>query len=284
MNLTQLRYFLSVVESGSMTQAANANFVSQSAVSKTIKQLEDELDIKLFDRKGRGLNLNRQGKLFYSYVSDGIRLLDRGVQAIKSDINANEEPISILFQVSSPLIPIIIEQVKKNLPNIRLNLSQHIQGSTDLDQFDFIISDHTYTNRINTPLFSEEIMLGGHNLPPTVDYQDLQNQNLITLNSSLELRRTIDSFFSKENIHLNYRYETDDPATLRELVNQGIGNCFVPLISWQNFAKKIQLAHILPTPPMRTLYLSQKEKKSNNIFREFTNELLRIFEKNNSNH
>ena len=77
MNLTQLRYFIDTVEAGSMTQAAQNNFISQSAISKTIKQLEVELDVKLFDRNGKKLALTKQGKVFYSYVADGIKLLDK---------------------------------------------------------------------------------------------------------------------------------------------------------------------------------------------------------------
>ena len=53
MNLTTLKYFISVASLGSITEAAQEAYVSQSAVSKTIKQLEEEIGVKLFDREGR---------------------------------------------------------------------------------------------------------------------------------------------------------------------------------------------------------------------------------------
>lgn len=277
MNLTQIRYFLSVVENGSMTQAATSNFVSQSAVSKMIKQLENELGTPLFERTGRKIILNRQGKLFYSYASDSIRLLDRGIQTIQAGITTKEEPLSLLFQVTSPLIPLIVREINRNLPNVRLTIAQHVHPTTDREQFDFIISDHIHPERVNTPLFTEEIMLAGYNLPPTVTLADLQNFPLLSLNDSLELRRLLDDFFVQQNVKLNYQYETDDPATLRELALQGVGRCFFPIRSWQRYAAQLSLAHILPQPPMRTIYLNQKKGRNDHVAREFVTELTRIF-------
>ncbi|MDY4003121.1 MAG: LysR family transcriptional regulator [Ligilactobacillus saerimneri] len=277
MNLTQIRYFLSVVENGSMTQAATSNFVSQSAVSKMIKQLENELGTPLFERTGRKIILNRQGKLFYSYASDSIRLLDRGIQTIQAGIAAKEEPFSLLFQVTSPLIPLIVKEVNHNLPNVRLTIAQHVHPTTDREQFDFIISDHIHPERVNTPLFTEEIMLAGYNLPQTVTVSDLQSFPLLSLNDSLELRRLLDDFFAQQNVKLNYQYETDDPATLRELALQGVGHCFFPIRSWQRYAAQLSLAHILPQPPMRTIYLNQKKGRNDHVAREFVTELTRIF-------
>ena len=84
MNLTTLKYFISVASlGGSITEVAKEAYVSQSAVSKTIKQLEEEIGVELFDREGRTIKLNQQGKLFYSYVSDSLNLLDRGIKAVQ---------------------------------------------------------------------------------------------------------------------------------------------------------------------------------------------------------
>ncbi len=63
MNLTTLKYFISVASlGGSITEVAKEAYVSQSAVSKTIKQLEEEIGVELFDREGRTIKLNQQGK------------------------------------------------------------------------------------------------------------------------------------------------------------------------------------------------------------------------------
>lgn len=60
MNLTDLNYFVRVASIGSVTETAKLAYVSESAISKTIKQLEEEIGVKLFDRQGRTIKLNQQ--------------------------------------------------------------------------------------------------------------------------------------------------------------------------------------------------------------------------------
>jgi len=61
----QIRYFQSVVRSGSFTTAAEEHFISQSAISQQIKALEDELGVMLLERKKRSFTLTRAGEYFY---------------------------------------------------------------------------------------------------------------------------------------------------------------------------------------------------------------------------
>lgn len=63
--LKQLKYFQSVVEKNSFSEAAEENFISQSAVSQQIQALERELGFKLLERKNRGFTLTPAGEYFY---------------------------------------------------------------------------------------------------------------------------------------------------------------------------------------------------------------------------
>ena len=63
--LKQIRYFQSVVKSGSFTAAAEEHFISQSAISQQIKALEDELGVALLNRKKRSFTLTEAGEYFY---------------------------------------------------------------------------------------------------------------------------------------------------------------------------------------------------------------------------
>lgn len=67
MNHLEVQYFLSVVEHGSFTEAAQSLFVSQPAISKQIRQLEEELGCSLFIRSGRTLMLTDAGHAYYTY-------------------------------------------------------------------------------------------------------------------------------------------------------------------------------------------------------------------------
>lgn len=148
MNLTTLKYFISVASLGSITEVAKEACVSQSAVSKTIKQLEEEIGVELFDREGRTIKLNQQGKLFYSYISDSLNLLDRGIKAVQG---SNQSPLNVLFTVTSPLISKIILRMQEVLPNISLNIHQKNSFAKDLEQFDFIISTAKIPNFNSIP-------------------------------------------------------------------------------------------------------------------------------------
>ena len=61
----QMQYFISIVKNNSFTEAAEENYISQSAISQGIKSLEDELGVKLLKRHNRGFTLTNAGEYFY---------------------------------------------------------------------------------------------------------------------------------------------------------------------------------------------------------------------------
>lgn len=65
MLLKQMQYFISIIKNNSFTEAAEENYISQSAISQEIKSLEDELGVKLLKRKNRGFTLTNAGEYFY---------------------------------------------------------------------------------------------------------------------------------------------------------------------------------------------------------------------------
>lgn len=281
MNINQLKYFVVVANQESITNAAKILYVSQPAVSKTIKQLEEELDIKLFDRTGRTLKLNRAGKLFYSYVNDSLEELNRGISAVKGGLDQTEQPISILMEVASPFIPTIVTNIKEKFPNVRLNIAQHNVRETDFKQFDFILTSNLLQGLTNVPVLKEEIFVGwsinyGYS-QQFIEPKDLATENLIGLTPNNPLRLTIDKYFLKRDLTLNYKYEADDPATVRGLIEAGVGLSFVPSVTWQTISSKVQLARLTPDPLQRTIYLSSPHKNLSNIQREISNELILIF-------
>lgn len=282
MNLTTLKYFIEVASLGSITKAAKEAYVSQSAVSKTIKQLENEIGVKLFDREGRTIQLNQQGKLFYSYVSDSLNLLNRGIKAVQNSKNIDEQPLNVLFTVASPLISKIVLRMQDVLPNISLNIHQKNSFAKDLEQFDFIISTKEIPHFNSIPIITEEIMIGAKKgLLPNKDFiktKDLNQFVFIGLDSETELQQTIDQFLTAQKIKLNYQYQSDEPATVRQLIVNGLGIGFVPAISWHSFdSKNIKKAHIVPDPPYRTIYLNTPHNNLTDSQRLFSNEIANVF-------
>ena len=72
------RVFKEVAEAGNITAAAQNLFISQSAVSQSVKQLESDLQTRLFARNSRGVSLTPDGKMLYEYVRSAMGLLQSG--------------------------------------------------------------------------------------------------------------------------------------------------------------------------------------------------------------
>ena len=68
MTLQQMKYVIEIAERGSMNEAAKSLFMSQPSLSATIKDLEDELGITIFQRSNRGIELTTEGSEFLGYV------------------------------------------------------------------------------------------------------------------------------------------------------------------------------------------------------------------------
>lgn len=78
----QMQYFISIVKNNSFTEAAEENYISQSAISQAIKSLEDELEVELLQRKNRGFTLTNAGEYFYKQSLIMVDEVERMKQAI----------------------------------------------------------------------------------------------------------------------------------------------------------------------------------------------------------
>ena len=72
MNITQIKYVLTIAESSSMREAATKLFVSQPALSASIRELEDELGILIFERTNKGISLTDAGREFIMYAKKAV--------------------------------------------------------------------------------------------------------------------------------------------------------------------------------------------------------------------
>ena len=82
MEIRQLRYFLDIAETEHLTQSAQNLFVTQSTLSHGLRQLEQELDVALFDRLGRGLKLSQAGAEFRVYARRALQEIEAGRMAL----------------------------------------------------------------------------------------------------------------------------------------------------------------------------------------------------------
>ena len=86
MELIQIRYFITAAQFQNLSRAASVLHVTQPALSKSISKLESELGVRLFDRSGKKVTLNKNGEQFLKYAINSIQELDDAVTAVNSQV------------------------------------------------------------------------------------------------------------------------------------------------------------------------------------------------------
>lgn len=139
MELLQLRYFRALAKNEQLTKTAHELMVSPPALSATISKLEKELGVLLFDRVGRSIRLNANGKLFLNYVDSALLSLDNGISAMEDISGRLNQPLSVAL-TSFPIYQEALENYRTLFPDVRLswqvvNYAQLISGDLDFDFF-----------------------------------------------------------------------------------------------------------------------------------------------------
>lgn len=131
MELRQIRYFQAIVEHGSISEAARGLYVAQPAVTKQLRQLEEELGVTLFARLPRGMALTAAGRQFQKDVAE---IHNQLVDAKRNAVDAEQGRIgSIALGVT--ILPRLLPQIAKafrhfrdNAPDVSLTLRQMLSG------------------------------------------------------------------------------------------------------------------------------------------------------------
>ena len=115
MELKQLRYFMTLAQSGNMTSASRSLYITQQALSKAILKLEEELEAPLFERTQQGMRLTEYGKCLLPHARKVIRCADAAAQAIADMKNTREHVIHMgyvtgSFHAQSAVPPSLITQ------------------------------------------------------------------------------------------------------------------------------------------------------------------------------
>jgi len=124
MNDIQIKYFLELCTVLNFTKAARNLYISQPALSKQIALLEEEMDIKLFERTNRGVNLTNAGKVFYDFFSETKRDYNEKLKSLKKEENKKEVILSIGFLEAWDLtrfLRVITKNFENSYPLVRLN-------------------------------------------------------------------------------------------------------------------------------------------------------------------
>lgn len=120
-----LQCFLEVVSQQSVVRAAEKLCVTQPAISKTLKELEDALGVRLLERSRRGVALTEHGEIFYRYAGASISALRQGISSVRGNIDRVAEVlrVGVLPTAAARLMPLAVNQLKLQAPGVVVHLA-----------------------------------------------------------------------------------------------------------------------------------------------------------------
>lgn len=118
--LKQFQYFIKIVEEGGFTAASEKLFIAQSALSRQIKLLEEEIDFQLFDRTDKKIKLTTAGEIFYKKIKDNMHYLNEIIGVSKNIAEGKNRQIKIAHSSS-----IIMDDKKVQILK-EISLAKHI--------------------------------------------------------------------------------------------------------------------------------------------------------------
>jgi len=254
MNLKQLEYFICIAEEENFTNAAKKMFVSQPNLSKSIRLLENDLGVPLFNRKPRTTTLNRYGKYFYTEIKQALNILENAENVVKEMINPFSGTINLSFihTLGNTLIPQIISEYQSKFPDVKFNL---LQSSTDVLLEDLLsggadfcfLMDREFPEGIEYfQLYSEELFVvlpKNHPLAylKKIDLIDLKDENFVSFKLGIGLRNSIDRICNEAGFKPNTVFECQEVGTVVGFVEEGLGVSLVPNLKG---LKHLQIAMI----------------------------------------
>ncbi|MFD1911760.1 LysR family transcriptional regulator [Halodurantibacterium flavum] len=122
LDMTALRSFVAVADSGGVTRAAGFLNLTQSAVSMQIKRLEDSLGLQLLDRTGRGVGLTAAGEQLLGYARRMLSLNDEVFSRLTHQAYEGEIILGVPADIVYPSIPQVLQRFAAEYPRMRIHL------------------------------------------------------------------------------------------------------------------------------------------------------------------
>lgn len=122
LDITTLRSFVAVADSGGVTRAAGYLHLTQSAVSMQLKRLEELLGLELLDRSGRSIALTASGEQLLAYARRMVALNDEVIGKLTDQAFEGEVVLGVPHDIVYPAIPRVLQQFNVKYPRVNVNL------------------------------------------------------------------------------------------------------------------------------------------------------------------
>lgn len=122
LNFTSLQYFQKTAELEHLTKAAEELHIAQPALSRTIRGLEQELEVTLFEHQGRNIRLTRDGHILLKHAQNFLKEFDEMQQEFKDSRDLAQSTVKLAILSATKMIPNFLMQFKKEHPTVILEI------------------------------------------------------------------------------------------------------------------------------------------------------------------
>ena len=243
MNYNHLIYFQKLAKYEHYRKAAEELHITQPSLSNAIHALEKDLGVQLFEKKGRGVRLTKQGKRFLEYVNNALREIHLGTELLHYEqvSSGGILNLGIVMAVAYDRFPGWITDFRKQTgKNIFFSCVNDTSDALILDLKTGIL-DLIICSRVRDPeiefvtLFDQQLILmvpRSHRFARRdyVRVKDLEGENFIAHNRTTALHDILADIFMKNHTHVKIVSEADEDRAILGMVRAGLG-CGVTMYS-----------------------------------------------------
>ena len=277
--INQLKIFEQVAIRESITETANALNIAQPSISRTIQSIEEEYQLELFERSGRNLVLNTNGKHLLTYVQKVIRSFESFESEALKITHQEETKIKLHINVMTGYISDIIYTFQEKYPMALVSTE-----ITDTQTSDFVVyaSSRKIIEHNSILLVKEKLLLAIPVCHPlsaknSVKLCDFKNEFFIIYSRS-NLSELTHTMCLNAGFFPNIKYSSEHVFVVKDLISKGLGVSLVPRISWHDFkGTNVILKEIDDINNYRYIYLQTKKSNLSAIEEAFKNHIIDFF-------
>ena len=276
MDIRNLTTFVQVAELGNFSRAAERLGYSQPTVSVQIRQLEEELGFRLFDRIGHAVRLTDKGRDALQYAQQ-VCLLCQQMSLEDPEDNSREALIRIATadSLSASLLYDCFPIIRANHPGIRLELTTAGTGDLfrllDQNEVDLVCTLDSHIYNTNYCIAGEK-KIGVHFIvsasdplavQDSVSKEELVSRNLLLTEKGLSYRRLLDEWLAKNSLEIKPKLEAGQADLLCSLTEMGLGCSFLPdfvteEVNARRSIKRLEIEGFAPDLWKQILYHREK--------------------------
>lgn len=239
MEIYDLKLFISLAKLKNFGKTAEEFFISQPALSRRIKNIENELEVTLIYRKGTSIELSEYGEIFYKYCEEQISNYKNLKIKISEENRFEKDKLSVICLSTLYRIGSLVSSFMLDQQGVQLHFLQHHVDRLETYDWDLkIFCDTEYLEAEDTALlYREDIVIALAKDHPlcqreALTLEEIKEEKFVFINQNPSINKKIQQELDQRNLKLDILMYNDDYFTVKELVKRGSGISLVPKYSY----------------------------------------------------